>query len=319
MRSKVVVLSTRTKSPCECVRIILEELEWTAIVAPRAKVVLKPNLSWPGPDRAPYANTSPEVLDAVITVLRERTDNIVVGESDGTRFSVDECFDASGYREVVRKNGVRWVNFSKAPSRPAGHPLLDGFGLPVELADCDVFITLPKLKTHALTYFTGALKNQWGCIPRYDRILLHRHLDELIVELNALLRPRISIMDGIRAMEGRGPVNGKKVELDLLLGSLDPVALDSTAMRLVGLDPRKARHVGLAFSRGLGRFAEDEIDLRGDADGRYGIEPAELEWAVRAMNFMTRYRFFTHGILLNDGVFHAGKRAVGLLRKLGLS
>lgn len=319
MRSKVAVLSTRSSSVLDCMRGILEELDWKKHIREGASVVIKPNLSWPGNDRASYANTSSDVLDALIRILLERTDKIIVGESDGTRFSVDECFEASGYADVIARNGVRWVNFSKAPSEPVGLRLLEGFELPIDLMRCDVFITLPKLKTHALTYFTGALKNQWGCIPRYDRILLHKQLDELIVELNSLLKPALSIMDGIWAMEGRGPVNGRKVGLNLLLGSRDPVALDASAMRLVGLDPHRARHVVLAAEKGLGKFSNEEIELSGDASGKFEIEPAKLERTVRLMNSLTRYPFFTRYILLNNTIFKLGKGAVAVLRRFGLS
>jgi uncharacterized protein (DUF362 family) len=315
----VALFSTRSASVQECVSVVLEELEWKTHVGWGASVVLKPNLSWPGKDKAAYANTSPEVLDAVIKVLLERTNRITVGESDGTRFPVEKCFEASGYGRVIRENGVRWVNFSKARSRAVEHPLLRGFELPEELLECDVFMTLPKLKTHGLTYFTGALKNQWGCIPRHDRIILHKHLDELIVELNSLLRPAFSIMDGILAMGGRGPVNGTRTELGIVLGSRDPVALDAAAIRLVGLDPRRARHLVLAAEKGLGRFSENEIDLRGNVDGDLSVEPARLEHSVRLMNFLTRYPFFTYRILLNDRIFRLGKGAVALLRRFGLS
>ncbi|MCX5801656.1 MAG: DUF362 domain-containing protein [Candidatus Eisenbacteria bacterium] len=319
MRSKVAVFSTRSGSVLDCTRAILEELEWTKHIAEGASVVVKPNLSWPGKDRASYANTSPDVLDALIKILLERTDRITVGESDGTRFSVDECFEASGYSDVVARNRVRWVNFSRAATEPAGIAMLEGFELPVDLVHCDALITLPKLKTHALTYFTGALKNQWGCIPRYDRILLHKKLDDLIVELNCLLKPALCIMDGIWAMEGRGPVNGRKVRLDLLLGSRDPVALDATAMRLVGLEPRRARHVVMAAERGLGTLSKEDIVLTGDPGGQFKIEPARLERTVRLMNHMTRYPFFTKHILLNNTIFQLGKGVVALLRRIGLS
>jgi len=319
MKSKVAVFSTRTRQVLECVSKILEELEWKDHVREGARVVIKPNLSWPGKDRAAYANTSPEVLDALIKVLLERTDRIIIGESDGTRFSVDDCFTASGYADVVSNNRVRWVNFSKAPSRPVDLPMLEGFELPIDLLNCDALITVPKLKTHALTYFTGALKNQWGCIPRYDRILLHKQLDELIVELNSFLKPALCIMDGVLAMEGRGPVNGRKVELGLLLGSRDPVALDVSAMRLVGLDPQNARHVVLAAEKGLGSFAGEDVVLSGEEVPRLRLEPAKLERTVRLMNSLTRYHFFTKYILLNNTIFKIGKGSVGVLRRLGLS
>ena len=317
MKSKVAIFSTRSNSVEHCVRSLFRELDWETRVPRGASVVVKPNLSWPGKDKAPFSNTSAEVLDAVLKVLRERTDRIIVGESDGTRFSVDECFEASGYAEVVKRHGARWVNFSRARTEPVGVAALRGFELPSELLHCDVFVTLPKLKTHGLTYFTGALKNQWGCIPRHDRILLHKRLDELIVELNALLKPSVCLMDGVLCMEGRGPVNGRGVRLDLLLGSSDPVALDATAMRTAGLDPGKCRHVALAAARGLGNFHEKDIELAGEAVQPVRVEPARSEWTVRLMNHLTRYSFFTNRILLNNRLFALGKKAVSVLRRFG--
>jgi uncharacterized protein (DUF362 family) len=319
VKSKVAVFSTRSVPLGDCVRALFRELGWDALVPAGGLVVLKPNLSWPGRDKALYANTSAQVLDSVISVLREKTDNIVVGEADGTRFSVEECFEASGYVEVVRAHGARWVNFSRARTEPVGVEMLRGFELPSELIHCDLFVTLPKLKTHGLTYFTGALKNQWGCIPRHDRILLHKHLDELIVELNALLRPSLCIMDAVWAMEGRGPVNGRGVRLDMVLGSSDPVALDASAMRMVGLNPLKSRHVCLARDRGLGAFSEKEIQLVGDVGERHELEPAKSEWTVKLMNYLTRYGFFTRHVLLNNRLFSLGKSAVSVLRRFGVA
>ena len=139
---------------------------------------------------------------------------------------------------------------------------MTGFGMSKTWLEADVFITLPVLKTHATTVFTGALKNQWGCIPRYDRILLHKHLHELIVEVNRLRPVTLALMDGLVGMQGRGPINGYPIDLNVLLASRDPVALDATGMRLIGLDPLTSQHVVHAEKIGLGHLAAD-TDHRG--------------------------------------------------------
>ena len=64
--------------------------------------------------------------------------------------------------------------------------------------------------------FTGALKNQWGCIPRYDSILLHKHLHELIAAVNAIRPVTLALMDGLVGMQGRGPINGYPIDLKVL-------------------------------------------------------------------------------------------------------
>src|SRR5205823_7592570 len=118
-------------------------------------------------------------------------------------------------------------------------------------------------KTHATTVFTGALKNQWGCIPRYDRILLHKYLHELIGDINKFRPVTLALMDGLVGMQGRGPINGYPINLDVLLASRDPVALDATAMRLIGLEPATARHLVHAHRIGLGAIDPAAIEVDG--------------------------------------------------------
>jgi uncharacterized protein (DUF362 family) len=178
---------------------------------------------------------------------------------------------------------------------------------------------MPKLKTHALTYFTGSLKNQWGCIPRHDRIAIHHSLDRGIVQLNELLKPKLCIMDGIIGMDDRGPTNGRPRPLDIILGSADPVALDATAMRLVGLDPTRARHVVLAYEAKQGKFAKDEIELDMNFEKYWeDFKPAHLDWAIRGMNYMTRFRWFREYILSVNWIFYPTKWLVNILRKIGI-
>jgi uncharacterized protein (DUF362 family) len=184
---------------------------------------------------------------------------------------------------------------------------------------CDAFITLPVLKTHALTYFTGAIKNQWGCIPQYDRILLHRYLDPMLAELHAIFKPAMAIMDGIIAMEGRGPANGKPRRLDLLLASRDSVALDATAMRLARLEPSRCRHLLLTAWKELGIFDPAGIEVDGDwTRHATQFEPAILDKAIAAMDYMTRYRWFVRHMLEKDFIFYPIRAVVQVLRKLGV-
>src|SRR5207244_6587532 len=143
-----------------------------------------------------------------------------------------DAFAVSGYVEMAKRLGVRLVNMSRAEWTPVCCEPAGMIELPCIVLEADVFITLPVLKTHALTYFTGAIKNQWGCLPQYNRILLHKHLDPLLATLHRVLRPRLAIMDGIVGMEGRGPANGKPRRMDGILASVDSVAQHAPASRL---------------------------------------------------------------------------------------
>lgn len=315
--SKVVVRSVDANGTDWAIRSVMEQLDWQSIVPVNAKVVIKLNLNTPEQDKVESANTSPEMVEALCRVLQERTKDISLVESHSYRYTAELGFTNTGYHGVSERLGVRLVNLSDSPCRPAGNDLLGP--LPSVFLDADVFITTPVVKTHALTYFTGSIKNQWGCVPRFDRIALHYALDELLVDLVRIKRPALCIMDGIIGVDGRGPTNGRPRRLGLVLGSPDPVALDATAMRLVGLRPELCRHVVLAHEMGHGEISEPAIDLDCPVDRNWKpFQPAELDWAVRWMNNLTKYAFFRKHILEVNAIFYPTKRLVGILRNMGI-
>lgn len=274
----VAVRSIQGSSLVEVVQSLLVACHWEEIIPRNGMVAIKLNVSVVEPNMVESANTSPDLVDAVCRVLKARTDNIALVEADGDyRNKAEQAFAATGIYEVADKLKIRTFNLSKMPCKQVGNPLLSQ--LPEILLECEAFITMPVIKTHTLTYFTGALKNQWGCVPRFDRLALHQYLNELIVELNALLKPRLSIMDGIVGMDGRGPTSGRPRHLNILLASRDPVALDATAMRLVGLNPERCRHLLMASEAGLGTLDEGliEIDMP-FARSWDDFEPAVFDW-----------------------------------------
>ena len=299
------------------VRKLLEACRWQELIASGTSVVIKPNLCTERPEQIHTANTSLAVLDAVCRVVRDRTSRITIVESDGSRYSAEAAFENNGVYRLATELDVRVVNLSKDELVEMPDPRMKGFGMARTWLEAEVFITLPALKTHATTVFTGTLKNQWGCIPRYDRLLLHKYLHELIGEINRLRPVTLALMDGLVGMQGRGPINGFPINLNVLLASRDPVALDATAMRLIGLNPATSRHVVQAHNIGLGTLAEAEIAVDGPfAELRTSVEPAAEDWAIKLMNLVARSPFLTKNLLLNDQVFYPVRRMVMLMRRL---
>jgi len=298
---------------------LMERCVWRDLVRPGSKVVIKPNLCAKEPDQIEMSDTDVRITAAVCRTLRARTDNIVIAESDHLRNSIWDTYQVTGYDRMAKQLGVRLVNLSEMPTQPVPCPPAGELLLPTILLEADTLITLPVLKTHSLTYYTGALKNQWGCVPQYNRILLHKWLDALLVSLHRVFRPALTIMDGIVAMEGRGPVNGRPRRLDLLIASRDAVALDATAMRLVGLDPNCCKHIAMAGRAALGRFFPADIRVDGDwALHTTTFEPAVLDWAQALMNYMSRYNWFVKLALENDSIFKPGRSVVQFLRRIRL-
>ena len=139
-----------------------------------------------------------------------------------------------------------------------------------EVSRADLIISLPKMKTHGLMYFTGAMKNLFGLIPGLGKSGYHmRYPDKgdfarLIADLNLAVKADYAIMDGIVAMEGRGPGNGTPRAMNVLLASADLLALDITASELIGYDgPSLPIHEAMLESP-LWIDSPDRIELTGD-------------------------------------------------------
>jgi uncharacterized protein (DUF362 family) len=317
MPSEVFIRRTDGNNPRPAVRELFELCRWTELIPAGSHVVVKPNLCTERLEQIHTANTSASVLRAVCEILLERTTRVTIVESDGARYPAEAAFENNGVYRLSHELGVQVLNLSKDDLLEMPDARLKGFGMSRTWLNADAFITLPVLKTHATTVFTGALKNQWGCIPRYDRILLHKYLHHLIGEVNRIRPVTLALMDGIVGMQGRGPINGYPIDLKALVASRDPVALDATGMRLIGLDPFKSRHIVEAHRLGLGSIREFEVEVDGPfSELQTKVEPAVEDWAIKLMNQVARSQLLTKHLLLNDGVFYPVRRAVNACRRL---
>jgi uncharacterized protein (DUF362 family) len=316
MKSVVHLRRARPGEAAPIVRELMEACGWRDLIPAGARVAVKPNLCTERPEQIHTANTSAEVLRAVCRVLRERTDRVTVVESDGARYKAEAAFENNGVYRIADELGLGVVNLSRDELVEVDDPRMRGFGLARTWLEADAAVTLPVLKTHATTVFTGAIKNQWGCVPRYDRILLHKYLHELVGDLNRMRPVTLALMDGMVGMQGRGPINGRPINRNVLLAGRDPVALDATGMRLIGLDPYTSRHVVHGGRTGLGRLAADEIEVDGPfAELTAPVEPAVEDWAIKLMNKVARSEFLTRNFMLNDRVFYPLRKAVGVIRR----
>jgi uncharacterized protein (DUF362 family) len=317
MKNVVFLRRANPENLLPTVRELMEGCEWQERIPAGAKVVVKPNLCTERPEQIHTATTSSSFLRAVCQVLKDRTSQITIVESDGARYPAEAAFENNGVYKLAAALGVKVQNLSKDELVDFPDPRLKGFGMARTWLEADAFITLPVMKTHATTVFTGALKNQWGCIPRYDRILLHKYLHQLIGEVNKLRPVTFALMDGLVGMQGRGPINGYPINLQVLLASRDPVALDAVTMRLIGLEPTRAVHLVHAQELGLGTLDSEQIEINGPfAQLQTKVEPAEEDWAIKLLNQVARSQILTKHLLLNDGVFYPIRKVVTIMRRL---
>jgi ferredoxin len=129
---------------------------------------------------------------------------------------------------------------------------------------------MPKLKTHGLTRLTGAVKNQFGCIPGLAKGQFHAKMADpyefasMLVDINTYLKPRLYVMDAVTAMEGNGPRNGRPRQMNVLLFSTDPVALDAVACKMIVLNPEYVPTSAPGEKAGLGTYHQENIEIVGE-------------------------------------------------------
>jgi uncharacterized protein (DUF362 family) len=131
------------------------------------------------------------------------------------------------------------------------------------LAQESAVISAAKLKTHSSTQVTLGMKNMFGLLPEKRKFKYHlRGISKVIVDINTVLKPAFTVIDGFIAMEGKGPTNGNPVTMDTIIAGKDPVATDATACRVMGFDPHTISHIKRAHEQALGEI--DRIEILGD-------------------------------------------------------
>jgi uncharacterized protein (DUF362 family) len=123
-------------------------------------------------------------------------------------------------------------------------------------------ISAAKLKTHTATKVTLGMKNMFGLMPDKFKAKYHaRGIISVIVDINSVIKPAFTVIDGFVAMEGRGPTDGTPVKMNLIIAGKDVVATDASAARAMGFDPKEISHIRRAGEKGLGNI--DEIEILG--------------------------------------------------------
>lgn len=234
------------------------------------KILVKPNLlKAVHPEKA--VTTNPKVFGAILKLLKENGyQNVVYGDSPGAGSStkLTDAVKIVGFEEEANKYDVKLGNFFESITLDYKEgKAAKKFNVCKEVADADAIISICKMKTHALEKITGAIKNQYGCIYANAKALGHAKypnsssFSKMLVDLNNCLKPRLYIMDGIVAMEGNGPASGDTVNMNVILISSDPVAIDSVYASLVYVNSKYVPTCVYGEMYGLGNRDLNNIDI----------------------------------------------------------
>jgi uncharacterized protein (DUF362 family) len=256
--------------------IIGRGLELLRVSVRGRRVFLKPNFV--EYESGAAINTHPHVVAAAATAfLKAGAREVVVGEGPGHRRDIEYLLAGTGLSDVLEDLRLRFVDLNHDDVRQVAlksrYTKLDSMWLPVELLQSDFVVSMPKLKTHHWAGMTASMKNLFGVVPGavygWPKNLLHfRGIEQSIIDLTATVRPALTIVDAVVAMEGDGPIMGRPRAMGFLGMGTDLPAVDATCARIIGLDPAKMPYLSVA-SRFLGNIDEGKIDQLGEGAARY--------------------------------------------------
>jgi uncharacterized protein (DUF362 family)/NAD-dependent dihydropyrimidine dehydrogenase PreA subunit len=210
------------------------------------RVLLKVNLlSAREPEKA--VTTHPEVVRAVARAVKEAGGRPYIGDSPGGRFSrgaLRKAYERAGLEELSRQEDIPLNLDTGSTLLDAPHARrLKQFPLANFVRHADKIIAIPKLKSHSGQYMTLACKIMYGAIPGLTKAKYHARFPgkaafaDALLDVLTVIQPCLYVLDGIQGMEGQGPGSGDPVDLGWILASTDPVAMDITVCRLLGIEP----------------------------------------------------------------------------------
>jgi uncharacterized protein (DUF362 family)/Pyruvate/2-oxoacid:ferredoxin oxidoreductase delta subunit len=237
-------------------------------VRPGMQVLLKPNLLRAS-DLERAITTHPAVVQAVTELVQDAGGTVVIGDSPGGLLRKSpSVWRVGGMTEVVDRTAAALVAFDGVEWRRLnGHD----YFIARPVFEADLVINLPKLKTHLFTLYTGAVKNLFGTIPGTRKREMHcrapgvRDFGQILVDVLELVRPGLTLLDGVLGQEGTGPgMGGDPHRYRCLAASTDPVALDAVITRAMGYRTGDVLHLAQAEARGLGVSDPDAVQVEGD-------------------------------------------------------
>lgn len=239
-------------------------------IQPGDRVLIKPNLLMSKrPDAA--VTTHPSLIEEIARRVKEAGGHAIIAESPGGPYQknlLQATYRICGIEEAAARSGaelnlltdVQEVSFTEGR-------VAKRFSVIAPFFSCNKLINIGKIKSHGMTYYTGAVKNLFGLIGGLSKAEYHfRYRDkerfcEALVDLCEFAKPTLSILDGVMAMEGDGPSNGTPRHLGVLVASESPYQCDLAALRIIGAKVEDVRVMRHAIRRGL---CSAELELAGD-------------------------------------------------------
>jgi len=231
------------------------------------RVLLKPNLLY-GKPAEKAVTTHPSIVKGMIKIVREGGGVPFIGDSPAVG-GLLRTAEKAGIKRVADEMNCPLVEFDRPVLSPKGAGKhFKQLEIDQAIVEVDVIINLPKWKTHGNTLLTLGVKNLFGCIPGPRKALWHlragenhKLFAEVLVDLYQMVKPSLTVLDGIVGMEGNGPNSGHPIPLGLILASNDALSIDQVVCDLLGISRKALLTNRVALEQGIGR---DGIDVLGE-------------------------------------------------------
>ncbi len=262
--SKVAIVKGET--PIETTTAVLEMIDSDVDRALSADkpVLIKPNyINSKHPSTG--MTTDSGVVEGVVKFLRKHDiKEIVIGEGSGFADTF-RAFNVAGIDAVAKRWDVKLVDLNKdefVETKPPSPLSLKSVKV-ARTATKSTIISVPKLKLHRTATVTLSLKNMMGALA--SKGLIHSGgLSQNIADLASVLRPSVSVIDGMIGGEDN-EMSGNPVEMNLVIGGTDPVAVDAVGAAVMGILPTEVKHLVLAEKKGLGTCNLEQIAVVGES------------------------------------------------------
>lgn len=267
------------------------------------KVLLKPNLLFGEPIEKAIT-TNPLIIKAVAKIVEEAGGKPVIGDVPGI----------GTLKSVVDKTSIKELNIPLLEFKDFVQVNFNGFlkthFISNEALNIDAIINLPKIKTHMLMLLTLSVKNLFGCVSQKRRIELHlmmgisrEHFAQMLIDLYQILKPSLTIVDGIIGMEGNGPGSGgTPKKIGVIVAGENCISVDRVISEIIGIG-ENLYTTQAAIKKGLDGTSLKDIEIVGEK-----IEDVKLKDFVlpaselsRNMKFGVSIPIFMQNFLRNLG------------------
>ena len=237
-------------------------------------VVIKPNLvADHGMVNGVYRGgvvTDIRLVRALVELLLPIAGEVIIAEGSSiNRSATAKMFVLYGYDKLIDldPNKVSLVDLNAdelIEKTVPGAKRMTSRKVPVTLNRADVIINVPVMKTHFAAITSLAVKSLQGAMPPLEKYMSHFFgLWQNLINIHRLVKPKLHIIDGLVGQEDFGPVSGTPKTMNLLIGGVNPVAVDAVTMRIMGIDPVTSPPVRLACMQGLGPIDPQKISIIG--------------------------------------------------------